>query len=62
MKKPRTISRNRTVRDYVLLILGLPLYVFTKPMDIYLKGKALDEWNKRKTERNGSEMYLFFRR
>jgi SAM-dependent methyltransferase len=55
-------KRSRTVRDYFLLTLGLPLYIFTKPMDSYLKGKALDEWQKRKTEQNGSEMYLFFKR
>jgi SAM-dependent methyltransferase len=55
-------KKNRTVRDYILLILGSPFYVFTKPMDIYLKSKALDEWQKRKTEPNGSEMFLFFKR
>jgi SAM-dependent methyltransferase len=55
-------KRSRTVRDYIFLILGLLLYVFAKPMDSYLKGKALDEWQKRKTERNGSAMYLFFKR
>jgi SAM-dependent methyltransferase len=58
----RLRKRSRTVRDYVFLILSLPLYVFTKPMDNYLKGKALNEWNKQKTERNGSEMYLLFKR
>ncbi|MGB5056196.1 MAG: class I SAM-dependent methyltransferase [Nitrospirales bacterium] len=52
----------RTARDYILLTLTLPFYVFTKPMDFYLKAKALDEWNKKKTERSGSEMYLFFKR
>jgi hypothetical protein len=54
-------KRSKSVRDYILLILGLPLYVFTKPGDLYLKGKALDEWQNRKTERNGSEMFLFYK-
>jgi len=58
----RLRKRNRTVRDYIFVILGLPLYVLAKPMDHYLKRKALTEWNKRKTEQNGSEMYLFFKR
>jgi SAM-dependent methyltransferase len=58
----RLRKRNRPVRDYIFLILGFLLYVFTKSMDNYLKRKALNEWNKRKTERNGSEMYLFFKR
>ena len=56
--------RKRSIKksDYIFLIPGLFLYVFTKPMDNYLNRKALKEWNKRKTERNGSEMYLFFKR
>ncbi len=58
----RLRKRSRTVRDYILLILALPLYLFAKPLDSYLKGKALDEWQKRKTEENGGEMFLFYRR
>ena len=58
----RLRKRSRTVRDYIFLTLGLPLYPFSKVMDSYLKGKALDEWQNRKTERNGSEMYLLFKR
>jgi SAM-dependent methyltransferase len=58
----RLRQKNKTVRDYIVLILGVLLYAFTKPIDNYLKWKALNEWNNRKTERNGSEMYLFFKR
>lgn len=58
----RLRKRSWTARDYLFLALGLPLYLFTKPMDSYLKGKALEEWQTRKTERNGSEMYLCFKR
>lgn len=56
------LQRRITVRDCLFLIFALPLYIFTKPMDLYLKSKSLDEWQKRKTERNGSEMYLFLTR
>lgn len=50
------------LRHYVVMASALPLYVFAKPMDAYLKQKALQEWNKRRTQRNGSAMYLFFKR
>ena len=55
-------KKGRTVRDYFSLMTGLPLYPLAKPVDSYLKRKASDEWDKRKTERNGSEMYVFFKR
>lgn len=55
-------TKSKTARNYIFLVLGLPLYPFAKSMDTYLKGKALAEWSKRKTERNGSEMYLVFKR
>ncbi|WP_404787707.1 class I SAM-dependent methyltransferase [Altericista sp. CCNU0014] len=55
-------KRKKTPRNYLLLVLGLPLYLFSKPADTYLKRKALEEWDRRKTDRAGSEMYLFFKR
>lgn len=58
----RLRKRGRTARDYVLLICGLPLYVIAKPVDASIKAAARREWRTRRTERNGSEMYLFFRR
>lgn len=58
----RLRKRGRTVRDYILLMFGLPLYVIAKPVDACIKGRARREWRTRRTERNGSEMYLFFRR
>jgi SAM-dependent methyltransferase len=55
-------KRRKALHNYILLILGLPLYLFSKPMDAYLKRKALEEWEQRKTDSKGSEMYLFFER
>jgi SAM-dependent methyltransferase len=52
----------KTLRTYVGLVLMVPLYVFSKLVDLYLKQKAQDEWNTRRKERNGSEMYLCFKR
>lgn len=55
-------KRKWSARDYLVLGLGLPLYVLAKPVDSRLKRKSLEEWRSRNGERNGSEMYLFFRR
>lgn len=53
---------HRTWRDVGFLLLGLPLYPFTKPMDILLKRRAAAEWQQRRTDPGGAEMFLFFRR
>jgi SAM-dependent methyltransferase len=58
----RLRKTRRTPRDLVFLLLGLPLYPFTKPMDIVLKRRAAAEWRRRRTDRRGSEMFLFFQR
>ncbi|HEY5134068.1 MAG TPA: class I SAM-dependent methyltransferase [Candidatus Krumholzibacteriaceae bacterium] len=58
----RLRKRGRTVLDYIFLMCGLPLYVIAKPVDACIKGRARGEWRTRRAERNGSEMYLFFRR
>lgn len=43
------------------LILGI-LYPFSFPLNFYVKGRAEQEWNLRKNQENGSEMYLFYKR
>jgi len=58
----RLATPNKTLRSCLRLILMAPLYVFSKPVDLYVKRQAQDEWNERRGERNGSEMYLFFKR
>lgn len=58
----RLKKESRTVRDYLLMIAGVPFYTIAKPVDVHIKRKALREWELRKTERNGSEMYLLFKR
>jgi ubiquinone/menaquinone biosynthesis C-methylase UbiE len=54
--------KNRALRHYAFLVAAIPFYLFSKPIDIWLKAKALEEWKSQKTKRNGSEMYLFFKR
>ena len=58
----RLRKRQRSLKDWLLVTGAMPLYVFTKPMDAYLDRKARVEWQTRSAERNGSEMYLEFRR
>ncbi len=56
-------SRNKAIKDYIFLVVGLPVYIcFLKPIDVYWRSKAQDEWNRRKSTRNGSEMMLYFQR
>jgi trans-aconitate methyltransferase len=55
-------KKNKKLKHYVLLGLGLPLYPFSYPFDRYWKQKAAAEFNARSHERNGSEMCLYFQR
>jgi trans-aconitate methyltransferase len=58
----RLRKSSRTLRDFAYLALGLPMYLVAKPLDIFLRRKAREEWRTRKTDPHGSEMYLFFKR
>ncbi|PLX99370.1 MAG: hypothetical protein C0623_09880 [Desulfuromonas sp.] len=53
-------KNDKKTRHYLLLFLISPLYLFSGPVDIYWKRKARQEWASNKSEKNGSEMYLFF--
>jgi SAM-dependent methyltransferase len=53
---------HHALRDWAILALALPAYPVSKFVDARVKRRAMREWQSRKTERNGSEMYLIFRR
>ena len=55
-------KRNKQFKHYILLLMGLPFFVFSSPIDKYWKRKAREEWDTKKYDRNGSEMALHFRR
>lgn len=55
-------KRNKSLKHYILLLAGLPFYVFSLPIDKYFRRKAEKEWDTEKAERNGSEMCLYFTR
>lgn len=54
--------KKKTFRNYIGLTLRLPLFPLSKLIDSVFERKALNEWNQRKKDRNGGEMYLFFKR
>jgi trans-aconitate methyltransferase len=58
----RLRRKTRSPLDYVLLAVGLVIYPFTKPFDIYIRRRADAEWLREQASPNGSEMYLFFER
>jgi hypothetical protein len=53
--RSRVRKRRRTIQDYLFLMAGLMFYVFTMPMDVYLRRRASREWREQKTDRSGSE-------
>lgn len=55
-------KRNKTLLDYLLLLMGIPFLVFSTPVNNYYKRKARKEWETQKYNRSGSEMALYFRR
>ena len=55
-------KKNKQLKHYILLLMGLPFFVFSSPIDKYWKRKAREEWDTKKFERNGSEMCLYFKR
>lgn len=55
-------KKNKQFKHYVLLLIGLPFFVFSRPIDQYWQRKAREEWDTKQTERNGSEMGLYFNR
>ena len=57
----RLRRKHRAFRDWILILGGIPFYLLAKPTDLYLNRRADKEWQNRRTERNGSEMYLLFK-
>ena len=55
-------SNHKSLIDYVLIILSIPFYLFSKQINNYWESKALLEWQNNKNSPNGSEMALFLKR
>ncbi len=56
------VKENKELKHYTALIVGLPFFPFSRFVDKYWKRKAREEWDKRKYDRNGSEMALYLKR
>ncbi len=55
-------KRLKNYKLYILYTICLLFYPISKPVDKYIRANASNEWNNHKKEKNGSEMYLFFKR
>jgi len=53
---------NKTASDHIKLILFFIPAIISRPFYKYWDKKAAEEWDKSKTQKNGSEMFLFFTR
>ncbi len=62
MVEDKLAKAGRSLRDYALLALGLPLYVVSKPIDTWLSRASEREWLLRSTDPRAGEMYLAFER
>ncbi len=54
------LKKSKKIKHHILFILAIPFFLFSLPVHLYWKKKAKEEWVKRKKEKNGSEMALFF--
>ncbi len=55
-------GRKKNAKTWVGLLAGLPLYPVSSLVDRSMRRKAQAEWEVKKRDRGGSEMYLFFKR
>jgi SAM-dependent methyltransferase len=55
-------KRNKQIKHYLLLLAGLPFFLFSNPIDKHYKRKARQEWDTNKGNPSGSEMALYFKR
>ncbi len=55
-------KKKKQFKHYILLLMALPFFAISYPIDKYWKRKAREEWDTMKSERNGSEMCLYFKR
>lgn len=53
---------HKSASDHLKLLLFFIPAMISRPFYKYWDTKAAEEWKKNKTEKNGSEMFLFFRR
>lgn len=68
IQKPATLYvqvnaiRNKKLKHYLFLSLDFLPYLISLPFKLIIDNKAQNEWRTKKTQRNGSEMYMIFKR
>jgi trans-aconitate methyltransferase len=55
-------ARRKDAKGWLGLLLGLPVYPASSLLERGIKRKARAEWERRKHDQSGSEMYLYFQR
>ncbi len=60
--RDRKRHKNKTIKNWVSLMGRLPIFPLCRTIDWQVRRQAETEWKQRNQERNGSEMYLHFRR
>lgn len=63
LRLPSVVFNKKTLNKYFpYFLIALILYPFSQPINSHLKKNAKIEWEKRKHDKNGSEMYLYYTR
>ncbi|MCC6990456.1 MAG: class I SAM-dependent methyltransferase [Acidobacteria bacterium] len=62
MVEEKLAKANRSLRDYALLLLGLPFYPISKPIDTWIRRAPERDWAEYGSDRRAGEMFLAFRR
>lgn len=62
MVEEKLAKSGRSLRDYAQLLLGLPLYPLSKPVDSWFRHAPERDWAERGPDRRAGEMFLGFRR
>jgi hypothetical protein len=55
-------QKSKSAGDWLSLSLALLPYLIARSVDRRMTFKALEEWNTRKADRNGDQMFLYFTR
>ena len=60
--KTKWMRSHMSIRRRIRLSAYLPLYLVAMSVDGYITAKATKEWNEKKSQRNGDQMFLYFTR
>ena len=53
-------SDRKSLKEWSVLVFAFPVYLIARGIDRYVTAKSDNEWNTRKLDRRGGEMFLYF--